>query len=173
MIHINIHLKACYDLYKNLKPGDFEHLTYKMAQVAHIWTSVVWTFCSESSRNCQSQTVRPGEMNFWENVHPPPCVTFHVSHVMCYMSHVRWQVSHFSSFFFFLTKLLLASRVEGLLSTGPTPFFNESDPRTQLVVEITFCMYVCPIARNCQLRTNGRRSSLLSLVQKFQRFLHT
>ena len=39
------------------------------------------SFSSESSRHCVSQTVRAGELKFWENAHPPPCVTCHMSRV--------------------------------------------------------------------------------------------
>ena len=43
-------------------------------------------FAKISSRQCPSQTERAGELKFWENVHPPPCVTCHISHVRCHMS---------------------------------------------------------------------------------------
>ena len=83
------------------------------------------------------KTVRSRELQFWDNVHHPPCVTCHVSHVTCHMSHVtchvsrvttchlsrvRCHMSHvfFSSYFFFRIKWWSLS-VEGLLSTGPTP----------------------------------------------------
>ena len=42
--------------------------------------------CEISSRHCPSQTIRAGELKFWENVHPPPCVTCHASYVMCHVS---------------------------------------------------------------------------------------
>ena len=50
-----------------------------------------WLFCSKSSRHCPSQTA--GELKFWENVHPPPCVTCHVSNARCQVSGVTffWQ----------------------------------------------------------------------------------
>ena len=44
-----------------------------------------WSFCSESSRHCLSKNVRVRELKFWENDHPPPCVTCHVSHVTCHI----------------------------------------------------------------------------------------
>ena len=60
-----------------------------------------WSFHSESSRHCLSQTIRAVELKFWENVHPPPCVTCHVSHVTCHVSCVtqsvgasRWRVCY-------------------------------------------------------------------------------
>ena len=53
-----------------------------------------WSFSSQSSRHPKSQTIRARELKFWENVHPPPCVTCYMSHVTCHMSHVRCQVSH-------------------------------------------------------------------------------
>ena len=49
-----------------------------------------------SSEHLHSQTIRARELKFWENVHPPPCVT-------CHMSRVRSQVSWVSWFFFFLS----------------------------------------------------------------------
>ena len=55
-----------------------------------------WSFLSESSRHCRCQTVRAGELQFWENVNPSPFVT--------------WPVSF----------LWLSLSGEGLLSTGPT-----------------------------------------------------
>ena len=48
---------------------------------------------SQSSRNHKSQTVRARDLPFWEFVHPPPCVTCHMSHVKCHVSGVRCQVS--------------------------------------------------------------------------------
>ena len=59
-----------------------------------------WSFCSECSSHCPSQTVRAGELTFWENVHPPPCVTCHMSHVMCHMSRVTYRVSGVTCYFF-------------------------------------------------------------------------
>ena len=40
------------------------------------------SFCLGSSRHCLSQTVRAKELTFWENVHPPLCITCHLSCVM-------------------------------------------------------------------------------------------
>ena len=48
-------------------------------------------FCSESSRHCLSQTVRAGELEFWENVQCSPPT-------MCHMSRVKCHVSLFFSF---------------------------------------------------------------------------
>ena len=50
-------------------------------------------FSSQSSKHCFSQTVRAKELTFWDNVHPPPCVTCHMSCVKCHKKQ-----------FFFLTK---------------------------------------------------------------------
>ena len=47
-----------------------------------------WSFCSELSWHCLSQTVRAKELSFWENAHPPAHVTCQVSHVRCQVSHV-------------------------------------------------------------------------------------
>ena len=45
------------------------------------------------SRHCPSKTVRARELKFWENVHPPPSVTYPVSYVRCHVSGVPCQVS--------------------------------------------------------------------------------
>ena len=55
-------------------------------------------FRTLSDGQCPSQAVRAGELKFWENFQPPPCFTCHVSHVMCPVSRVRCQVSHFYLF---------------------------------------------------------------------------
>ena len=44
-----------------------------------------------------SQTVRAGDLKFCDNVHPPPCVTCHMSNYMCHKSGVR---CHVKSVFF-------------------------------------------------------------------------
>ena len=70
------------------------------------------SFCSESSRHSISQTVRAGELKYLENIHPPPCVTCHMSHIKCVtcnmswvmcpnnLSGVTWKVSYVTFFFF-------------------------------------------------------------------------
>ena len=50
-------------------------------------------FFSQSSKHHKSQTVRARELKFWENVHPPPCVTCQVSSVTCPVSHGRCHIS--------------------------------------------------------------------------------
>ena len=88
------------------------------------------------SKQHNFQIVRARELKFGENIHPPTCVTFHVSHVMCHvscvtchMSRVTCHVSLFlllftSSFFFFFFFLFFSEwwsySVECLLSTRPT-----------------------------------------------------
>ena len=69
------------------------------------------------SKHGLSQTVRARELTFWRNVHPPPCVTYQVSHVMyqvsrvrCHVSGVLSQVSRFSSSIFSLFWSVGASR---------------------------------------------------------------
>ena len=66
-------------------------------------------FSSEPSKHHYTQTVRPRELTVWENVHPPPHITCHVSHVKCHVSGimchcqvsgVTCQVSQFVIFFF-------------------------------------------------------------------------
>ena len=55
-------------------------------------------FSSKSSQHHKSQTVRARKLKCWENVHPPPCVTFQVSRVRCQVSgvtyHCRWRVCY-------------------------------------------------------------------------------
>ena len=75
-------------------------LSYKLINRPSVARDFLWTplslidwlikssFHSESSRHCLSQTLRAGELNFWENDHPPPCVMCQVSHFMCHVSHV-------------------------------------------------------------------------------------
>ena len=52
------------------------------------------SFLEISSRHCQSQTGRARDLKFLENVHPPPCITCHMSHAICHMSQVTCHVSH-------------------------------------------------------------------------------
>ena len=52
------------------------------------------SFYSGSSIHFSAQTKRVRELKFWENVHSPPRVLCHVSHVMCQLSNVMCQVSH-------------------------------------------------------------------------------
>ena len=52
-------------------------------------SSIRWSFRSESSKHCLSLMIRAKELTFWENIHP------HVSHVICRMSGVTCQASHF------------------------------------------------------------------------------
>ena len=47
-------------------------------------------FVQISSKHCQSQTRRARELKFWEFIHLSPCVTYHMSHVRCQVSGVRW-----------------------------------------------------------------------------------
>ena len=43
-------------------------------------------------RHHKSKALWAREMTFWENVHPPLCVTFYVSHLRCHMSGNTFQV---------------------------------------------------------------------------------
>ena len=74
-------------------------------------------FSSKSLQHHKSQTVKARKLKFWENVHPPPCVTCQVSRVRCtcQVSGVTCQVSRvwcqlsgvicrMLHFFFFFTK---------------------------------------------------------------------
>ena len=71
-----------------------------------------WWFVEISSKHCQSQTRRAGELKFWENVHLLLCFMCHMSYVKCHLSRVTCHLScvtchkslFFSSFFLNLTK---------------------------------------------------------------------
>ena len=68
-----------------------------------------WWFVEISSRHLQSQTVWARDLNFWENVHLPPCVTCHVSYITCQVSHVICHILHVTCpffLFFFLNKVV-------------------------------------------------------------------
>ena len=76
-----------------------------------------WAFPSKPSKHHYTQTVRARKRKFWENIHPPLCVTCQVSGVTCQVSHVRFhmsgvtcQVSHVRWLFF--------DKVVGLVSGG-------------------------------------------------------
>ena len=68
------------------------------------------SFSSKSSRHLHSKTVWARDLKCWENVHLPPHVTCHVSHVMCHMwqscGPSRWRVCYqlgpFYQYFFWL-----------------------------------------------------------------------
>ena len=53
-----------------------------------------WAFSSRYSTNLHCQAVRARKLKFFENVHLPPPVTCHISHVMCHISHVMCHMSH-------------------------------------------------------------------------------
>ena len=86
--------RQCYCLLADLVyPGVF----YKQLCNSSIHCSYIkWSFYSESLRHCLSQTIRAGELTFWEKVYP-----HHVSHVMCHVSGVKSHIYIFccSSFF--------------------------------------------------------------------------
>ena len=50
-------------------------------------------YSSRSSNHFPTQTVKARELKFWESFDPPPCVTFHVSHVSCHMSCIMCHMS--------------------------------------------------------------------------------
>ena len=61
------------------------------------------SFSSRSSNHFPAQTKRAKELKFWQNGHPPPCVTCHVPRVAFHMSGVMCQVSVIKcDFYFFL-----------------------------------------------------------------------
>ena len=66
-------------------------------------------FSSRYSQHHKSQTVRAGQLKFWENVHTTPCGMCHVSGVTCQVSPVTCHVSrvtcHMSKIFFFTFSL--------------------------------------------------------------------
>ena len=94
---------------------------------------------SQSSRHHKSQTVRTRDLNFWEYVHPPPCVTSHMSGARCHVSGFRCHMScvrcHMYFIFFPQTnwRNLL---VDGLLSTGPTPSSLQAAMVLNEIIEI-------------------------------------
>ena len=49
------------------------------------------SFSPKPSKNQFTKTIRARELNFFENVHPPPGVTCHVSSVRCHMPGVTFQ----------------------------------------------------------------------------------
>ena len=58
------------------------------------------SFSSKSPRHLPSLTVGARDMEFWENVYPPSCVTCKVTHVTGIVAHVI-QFKYFSLFTFF------------------------------------------------------------------------
>ena len=54
------------------------------------------SFSSRSSKHHKSHAIRAAELKFWENVHPTPCITFHVSSVTCHMLHLFFFLFLFS-----------------------------------------------------------------------------
>ena len=82
-ININIFFCKVFELFSG---GSVINGAYPL-QLSHSfnWSS----FRSGTSRYCLSQTVRAGELKFRQNVHPPQCVTCHMSHV----TGVTYQVS--------------------------------------------------------------------------------
>ena len=55
------------------------------------------SFSWKSSKHLHSQTVRARKLKFLENFHFPPCVTCHMSHVICAMSCVINKLNFFFS----------------------------------------------------------------------------
>ena len=133
LYHHTLPLYATTALYSAL----YNYLTDPVSQGCSINTFVIHSFIhyfkssfsSKSSRQCLSQTVRAGELDFWENVHPPPCVTCHEPHVKCHVSCVRCHMSgvtcHVSGvkcnyyIYIFFWKV-----VECVLSMGPPHVVN-------------------------------------------------
>ena len=63
-------------------------------------------FFKISSEHCLSQTVKARELKLWEDIHPLPCVTCHMSYVTCQVSLNFPNVFNDSFDFFYLTNLL-------------------------------------------------------------------
>ena len=72
------------------------------------------SFSSKPSKHHYTQAVKARELKFWENVHPPPCVTCQVSSVRCHMSGVIYQVS--GVIFWWQSDSPLSSSCTGLYS---------------------------------------------------------
>ena len=65
--------------------------------------SLIHPFPPNLQNHCLSQTVKARELKFLENVHPTPCVTYHMSCITFYISCVTCTLSHCMchvSFFF-------------------------------------------------------------------------
>ena len=73
----------------------------------HHWfiDSLIHQLSNPFVQNLQD-TVRAGELKFWENVHPPQSVTCHMLRVMCQLSRVRCHMSHIIILFFYLDKVV-------------------------------------------------------------------
>ena len=79
-------------LYDFNRPG-ISWLFYQNLCDSFIHSLSDWSCSSKSSRHLQSQAVWARDLKFLENVHLPPCVICHMSHVMCHMSCVTCHVS--------------------------------------------------------------------------------
>ena len=70
-----------------------------------------WSHCFRSSKHHNFQTVRAREVIFWENVHPEPYVTCHLSPVTCHLStvtcHLSQVISHLSHVSFAMSHFFL------------------------------------------------------------------
>ena len=75
-------------------------------------------FSFKSSQH-KSQTVKARKLNFWENDHPPPCVTCLVSGFMCHVSLLRCH--NIYKYIYFFGQRSEASWWKGPLSKRPAP----------------------------------------------------
>ena len=93
---------------------------------------IQWPFSSKPSKHHYTQTVRARELTCWENVHPPPRVTWHMScvmcHVSCVMCHVSCVMCHVSCV------LCPVSRVTCHLSLMPTATATDPLPANSLII---------------------------------------
>ena len=73
-----------------------------------------------SVKYLHSQTGRARKLKFIENVHPPPCVKYHMSRITYHMSRAMCHMSHVIYFLIYFWTKLWSYSVEVLVSTRPT-----------------------------------------------------
>ena len=96
-------------------------------------------FSSKPSNHPYTQTARARELKFWENGHPPPRVTCHLSGVRCHVSGVTCHVSPVTFYFLFFFKVVeLVDGRSVINGTTPSSYWvvccaTEDFPMLQLV----------------------------------------
>ena len=76
-------------------------------------------FSSKFSKYLHSQIVKARKLKFWDRVHLPPPVLYHLSCGTCHMSHITCNMSCVAYFFHF--DQCWSKLVKNLLSNAPTP----------------------------------------------------
>ena len=96
-----------------------------------------------SSTNLPSQTITARKLKFWEKVHIPPPISYHVSNVMCHVSQATCHISHITCHISHVKFFLWGSVINGATpsifycsplfhhscNTHQTNWFNVSDPQ--------------------------------------------